>query len=66
MSSTMFETFAIPEILKFFSNAGLDYRYFVSYYRSNDKVKVQKNGVSVETKNDTDFIIVESGVLYPI
>ena len=66
MNGPMFETFVISEILKSFSNAGLDYRYFVSYYRGKDKAKVQKNGVSVETESEIDFIIEENGVLYPI
>ena len=66
MNGPMFETFVISEILKSFSNAGLDYRYFVSYYRGKDKMKVQKNGLSVETESEIDFIIEENGVLYPI
>lgn len=66
MNGPIFETFVISEILKSFSNAGLDYRYFVSYYRGKDKAKVQKNGVSVETESEIDFIIEENGVLYPI
>lgn len=66
MNGPMFETFAISEILKSFSNAGLDYRYFVSYYRGKDKPKVRKNGETVEMENEIDFIIEENGVLYPI
>ena len=66
MNGPMFETFAISEILKSFSNVGLDYRYFVSYYRGKDKPKVRKNGETVELENEIDFIIEENGVLYPI
>ncbi|WP_455147676.1 ATP-binding protein, partial [Stomatobaculum longum] len=33
MSGAFFETFVISEILKSYANRGLDYRYFVSYYR---------------------------------
>lgn len=66
MNGPMFETFVISEILKSFSNAGLDYRYFVSYYRGKDKVRVQKNGVNVENESEIDLIIEENGVLYPI
>ena len=66
MNGPMFETFVISEILKSFSNAGLDYRFFVSYYRGKDKVKAQKNGASVETEREIDFIIEENGILYPI
>lgn len=66
MNGPMFETFVISEILKSFSNAGLDYRDFVSYYRGKDKSRMQKNGVSVETASDIDLIIEENGMLYPI
>ena len=33
MSGAFFETFVISEILKSYSNRGIDYRYCVSYYR---------------------------------
>ncbi len=66
MNGPMFETFVISEILKSFSNAGLDYRYFVSYYRGRDKAKAQKNGEATETESEIDFIVEENGVLYPI
>lgn len=66
MNGPMFETFVISEILKSYANAGLDYRYFVSYYRGKDREKIQKNGVSVETESEIDLIIEENGVLYPI
>ena len=32
MSGSFFETYVISEILKSYSNRGLDYRYFVSYF----------------------------------
>ena len=66
MNGPMFETFVISEILKSFSNAGLDYRYFVSFYRGKDKKKVNRNGEMVELEGEIDFIIEENGVLYPI
>lgn len=66
MNGPMFETFVISEILKSFSNAGLDYRYFVSYYRGKDKKKVIRNGETIELEGEIDFIIEENGVLYPI
>lgn len=65
-SGHVFETFVISEILKSFSNAGLDYRYFVSYYRGKDKKKVKKNGEEIDLEREIDFIIEENGVLYPI
>lgn len=59
MSGHIFETFVISEILKSFSNEGMDYRYFVSYYRGRDKNKSSK-------ESEIDFIIEENGVLYPV
>lgn len=66
MSGPFFETFVITEILKSYSNRGLDYRYCVSYYRGRDKRKVKKNGETVEVESEIDLIIEEDGVLYPI
>lgn len=66
MSGAFFETFVISEILKSFSNCGIDYRYCVSYYRGRDKIKVQKDGKSVDRESEIDLIIEKDGILYPI
>ena len=66
MSGPMFETFVISEILKSYSNRGIDYRYCVSYYRGRDKKKTRKDGLEVETESEIDLIIEENGILYPI
>ena len=66
MSGAMWETFAITEILKSYSNRGIDYRYCVSYYRGRDKKKLKRNGETVEVESEIDLIIEENGVLYPI
>ncbi len=66
MSGAFFETFVVSEILKSYSNRGLDYRYFVSYYRGKDKKKITKNGTERYTESEIDFIIEQDGVLYPI
>ena len=66
MSGAFFETFVISEILKSFSNCGIDYRYCVSYYRGRDKIKVQKDGKSVDRESEIDLIIEKDGTLYPI
>ncbi len=58
MSGAFFETFVISEILKSYSNSGIDYRYCVSYYRGKDK--------KVNSESEIDVIIEENGVLYPI
>ena len=66
MSGPVFETFAVSEILKSFSNEGLDYRHFVSYYRGRDKKKAMEDGRLQEPESEIDLIIEENGVLYPI
>jgi predicted AAA+ superfamily ATPase len=66
MSGAMFETYVITEILKSYSNQGIDYRYCVSYYRGRDKKVTRKDGLEVETESEIDLIIEENGVLYPI
>ena len=38
----MFETFVINEILKFYSNKGLEYDFNVFYYNGKDKKKRKK------------------------
>lgn len=53
MNGAFFETFVISEILKSYANRGLDYKYFVSYYRDREAKEI-------------DFIIEENGILYPI
>lgn len=58
MSGAFFETFVISEILKSYSNNGIDYRYCVSYYRGKDKKADSEGGI--------DLIIEENGVLYPV
>ncbi len=66
MSGAFFETFVVSEILKSYSNCGMDYRYFVSYYRGKDKKRAKKNGEVTIEEAEIDFIIEQDGVLYPI
>ncbi len=66
MSGAFFETFVISEILKSYSNRGVDYRYCVSYYRGRDRKKIRRNGETVEVESEIDMIIEENGVLYPV
>ena len=66
MSGPIFETFVVSEILKSFSNEGLDYRHFVSYYRGRDKKKVREGSETAGLEVEIDLIIEENGVLYPI
>ncbi len=64
MSGAMFETFVINEILKSYSNEGLDYDFHVFFYNGKDKKK--RNGQSEETAGEIDLIIEENGILYPV
>jgi predicted AAA+ superfamily ATPase len=66
MAGNMFETFVISEILKSYSNQGIDYRYLVSYYRGRDKKKMLKDGEEKEVEGEINFIIEENGILHPI
>mgnify|MGYP002623882574 CR=1 FL=1 len=61
MAGELFETFVVSEILKSFSNAGKDYRMYVSYYRGKDK---GKNEAAKES--EIDLIIEEGEILYPV
>lgn len=65
MSGEFFETFVISEILKSYSNKGLDYRYFVSYYRGKDKKKnlMKKRIDSMNAANSFFGIIPQSELL---
>lgn len=53
MAGNMFETYVITEIIKTYTNSGMDVRGRLSYYRDN-------NGKEI------DLIIEENNVLYPI
>jgi len=66
MNGVFFETFVISEILKSYSNRGLDYRYFVSYYRGKDKKRIKRGGKEIFEEKEIDFIIEQDGMLYPI
>ena len=66
MFGAMFETFVINEILKSYSNEGLDYDFDVFFYNGKDKKKKKVNGEEVDLDGEIDLIIHENGVLYPI
>ena len=66
MAGAMFETFVINEILKSYSNEGLEYDFDVYYYNGRDKKKKNENGEPVEVDGEIDLIIQENGILYPI
>lgn len=66
MAGSVFETFVINEILKSYTNEGLDYDFDVFYYNGRDKKKRMKNGQISEVDGEIDLIIQENGILYPI
>ena len=66
MSGAMFETFVIDEILKSYSNEGLEYDFSVYYYNGKDKKRISIGGTNQFVDGEIDLIIEENGVLYPI
>ena len=66
MAGAMFETFVINEILKSYSNEGLEYDFSVYYYNGKDKKKIKKDGLTEYVDGEIDLIISENGILYPI
>ncbi len=66
MAGAMFETFVINEILKSYSNEGLDYDFDVFFYNGKDKKKQKPSGKYESVTGEIDMIIQENGVLYPI
>ena len=66
MAGAMFETFVINEILKSYSNEGLEYDFNVFYYNGKDKIKKNVDGKEVVIDGEIDLIISENGILYPI
>ena len=66
MAGAMFETFVINEILKSYSNEGLEYDFNVFYYNGKDKKKKKENGEEIEVDGEIDLILQEGGILYPI
>ncbi len=61
MSGALFETFVVSEILKSFSNCGMDYRMYVTYYRGKDK-----SGADRSKESEIDLMIESDGTIYPI
>ena len=66
MAGAMFETFVINEILKSYSNEGLDYDFDVFYYNGKDKKKTGKSGETEDVDGEIDLILQENGILYPV
>lgn len=66
MAGEIFETFVISEILKSFSNAGKDYRMYVSYYRGKDKLRKQNNKECTKQEAEIDLLIEDGDTVYPV
>ena len=56
MAGELFETFAVSEIIKSFTNAGLDYRMYLTYYRGKDKAR----------ESEIDLLIEAGDIIYPV
>ena len=66
LAGELFETFVVSEILKSFSNAGLDYRMYVTYYRGKDKIRRRQNRERTEQEAEIDLLIEQGDTLYPV
>ena len=66
MAGELFETYVVSEILKSFSNAGLDYRMYISYYRGKDKIRKQNNNIIIGRDSEIDLIIEAGDIIYPV
>lgn len=66
MAGAIFETFVVNEILKSYSNEGLDYDFSVFYYNGKDKKKKKTNGTYETIEGEIDLILSENGILYPV
>ena len=66
MAGAMFETFVINEILKSYSNEGLEYDFDVYFYNGKDRRRKTGDGTPADVDGEIDLIIQENGILYPI
>lgn len=66
LAGGLFETFAVSEILKSFSNAGKDYQMYVTYYRGKDKSRKRDADGTEMREAEIDLIIEQDDVLYPV
>ena len=66
MAGAIFETFVVNEILKSYSNEGLDYDFSVFYYNGKDKKKKKINETYETIEGEIDLILSENGILYPV
>lgn len=66
LAGELFETFAVSEILKSFSNAGRDYRMYVTYYRGKDKLRKCQTDPFAGREAEIDLIIEQNDTLYPV
>lgn len=66
MAGAMFETFVVNEILKSYTNEGLDYDFDVFFYKGKDRKKRKTGEAAGEVAGEIDLIIQEGEILYPI
>jgi len=56
MAGELFETFVVSEVLKSYTNAGLDPRMYLSYYRGRDKGR----------EREIDLLIEQGDMIWPV
>ena len=66
MAGSMFETFVVNEVIKSYSNEGMDYDFSLFYYNGRDRRKQRKTGGYEQVDGEIDLILDENGTLYPI
>ena len=66
VAGNVFETYVVSEILKSYSNEGLDYNFYIRYYRGKDKIKRNPAEEGSGKESEIDLVIEENGTLYPI
>ena len=66
MAGAIFETFVVNEILKSYTNEGLDFDFEVYFYNGKDKKRKNDSGRVVNVEGEIDLIVQENGILYPI
>lgn len=66
VAGNIFETFVVSEILKSYSNEGLDYNFYIKYYRGKDKIRRNSNNEGSNKDSEIDLVIEENGTVYPV
>ena len=66
VAGNIFETYVVSEIIKSYANEGLDYSFYLYYYRGKDKIRHTIDGEASHSESEIDLILAENGTLYPL